>query len=130
MTKVQKFLLGIVGGQGVLLLFFGAFEFEKVTVAMYAGMWLGIAIALLGLRRAKPHWYTEVLAGIFGVQAVTFIGLDLARAKPDWVESAGFLAIGVWIGVLIGLLLNALDALEKRLAALEAAENRADDESA
>lgn len=130
MSNVNKFLLGIVAGQVVLLLFFGAFEFEKVIVAMYGGMWIGITIAMFVLKNANPHWYTEVLAGVFGVQAVVFIGLDLARASPDLVESSGFLAIGVWIGVLIGLLLNTLDALEKRLTEHKTPEVKSEDEQA
>ncbi|MCX8049097.1 MAG: alkaline shock response membrane anchor protein AmaP [Methylohalobius sp.] len=130
MRKVNKFLLGIFGGQVVLLLFFGAFEFEKVIVALYGGMWVGIGIAVFLLRYANPHWYTEVLAGIFGVQAVVFIGLDLARASPGMVESSGFLAIGVWIGVLIGMLLNTLDEMEKRLAGVESPEVKSEDDQA
>jgi len=118
MSKAHKYLFWIAGGQGVLLLFFGAFAFEKILAFMCGGVWLGIAIARWVLKRAPGHWYTEVLLGIFGVQAVVFIGLEFARAKPELVESAAFFAIGVWIGVLIGLLLNALDELEKRLVDL------------
>lgn len=123
MARVHKFLLGIIAGQLVLLLFFGAFEFEKIIVAMYGGMWIGIGVARFLLRHANPHWYTEVLAGIFGVQAVVFIALDLLRASPGLVESSGFLAIGVWMGVLIGMLLNALDGLEKHLVELESSKS-------
>ncbi len=130
MKKAHTFLLGILGGQVGLLLFFGIFEFEKIIVALYGGMWIGIGLAVFVLKHAERYWYTEVLGGVFGVQAVAFIVLEMAKVGEGLVEKAGFLAIGVWIGILIGILLNTLNAMEDRLAALESSVAKSDDDQA
>ncbi len=130
MKKAHTFLLGIFGGQVGLLLFFGMFEFEKIIVALCGGMWIGIGIAVFVLKHAKRYWYTEVLGGVFGVQAVTFIVLDMAKVDEGLVEKAGFLAIGAWIGILIGILLNTLDTMENRLVVLESSGAKSDDDQA
>lgn len=120
MTLVQKFLLSILAAQLVLIVFFGAFAFEKITVALYFGMWLGIAIAWFMLKHATIDRYAKVLGGMFGLQAAVFIGLDLAGMNDLFLEEAGFLSIGVWIGILVGMLLNTLKTLEQRHFAVEA----------
>lgn len=120
MTTVQKFLLIILGAHLVLIVFFGAFKFEKVTIALYSGMWIGIGLALFLLARASVVTRIKVIAGIFIVQAVIFAILDFWAHMTDlFMEEAGFMAIGVWGGILVGTLLNTIKDLEDRVARLE-----------
>ena len=119
MTTVRKFLLGILGAHLVLIVFFAAFKFEDVTLALYSGIWIGIGLSLFMFRRAPITLRLKLIAGIFGVQILVFAGLDFARMTDLFLESAGFLSIGVWGGLLIGTLLNTVETLENRVLALE-----------
>lgn len=120
MAIVQKFLLSILVAQLVLIVFFGVFQFERITVALYFGMWIGIASAWFFLKRANVGRYAKVLGGMFSLQTGVFIGLELAEMNDLFLEEAGFLSIGAWIGILVGMLLNTIETLEQRFAGVEA----------
>ncbi len=122
LTTVQKALLSILGAQLVLIVFFGAFKFEKITLFLYSGTWVGIGVARYLLYRAQWLTQVKIVAAIFGIQIVAFAGLDLAHMNDLLLEEIGFLSIGVWTGILIGTLLGVIEDLERKLAACERAE--------
>jgi len=119
LTTVQKALLSILGAQLVLIVFFGAFKFEKITLFLYSGTWVGIGIARYLLRRAQWLTQVKIVAAVFGVQIVAFVILDLAHMNDLLLEEIGFLSIGVWTGILIGTLLGLIEDLERKLAEYE-----------
>ncbi len=122
LTTVQKALLSILGAQLVLIVFFGAFKFEKITLFLYSGTWVGIGVARYLLYRAQWLTQVKIVAAIFGIQIVAFAGLDLAHMNDLLLEEIGFLSIGVWTGILIGTLLGVIEDLERKLAACERAD--------
>ncbi len=122
LTTVQKALLSILGAQLVLIVFFGAFKFEKITLFLYSGTWVGIGVVHYLLRRAQWLTQVKIIAAIFGIQIVAFVILDLAHMNDLLLEEIGFLSIGVWTGILIGTLLGLIEDLERKLAACERAE--------
>ncbi len=119
LTTVQKALLSILGAQLVLIVFFGAFKFEKITLFLYSGTWVGIGIARYLLLRAQWLTQVKIVAAVFGVQIVAFVILDLAHMNDLLLEEIGFLSIGVWTGILIGTLLGVIEDLERKLAEYE-----------
>ncbi len=120
MTTTQKILLSIFGAQIVLILFFGAFKFEKITLFLYSGAWIGIVLAMLVIPRTTLAQKVNIIAGVFGVQIVAFVIMDYFAHLSDLVlEEIGFLAIGVWTGILIGNLIRLIEKLEKQLEKLK-----------
>ncbi len=121
MTTTQKILLSIFGAQIVLILFFGAFKFEKITLFLYSGAWIGIVLAMLVIPRTTLAQKVNIIAGVFGVQIVAFVIMDYFAHLSDLVlEEIGFLAIGVWTGILIGNLVRLIEKLERELEKLKA----------
>ncbi|HEB77812.1 MAG TPA: hypothetical protein ENI90_04705 [Methylothermaceae bacterium] len=121
LTTVQKALFSILGAQMVLIVFFGAFKFEKITLFLYSGTWVGIGVARYLLRRAEWLTQIKIIAAIFGIQIIAFVALDLAHMNDLLLEEIGFLSIGVWTGILIGTLLSLIEDLEQKIATLEKA---------
>ena len=120
MTTTQKILLSIFGAQIVLILFFGAFKFEKITLFLYSGAWIGIVLAMLVIPRTTLAQKVNIIAGVFGVQIVAFVIMDYFAHLSDLVlEEIGFLAIGVWTGILIGNLVRLIEKLERQLEKLK-----------
>jgi len=120
MTTTQKILLSIFGAQIVLVLFFGAFKFEKITLFLYSGAWIGIVLAMLVIPRTTLAQKVNIIAGVFGVQIVAFVIMDYFAHLSDLVlEEIGFLAIGVWTGILIGNLVRLIEKLERQLEKLK-----------
>ncbi|MBN2701331.1 MAG: hypothetical protein JXR29_07775 [Methylothermaceae bacterium] len=128
MTTVKKTLLSIFGAQVVLVIFFGAFKFEKITLFLYMGTWIGIGLAMFLYWRASIIQKAKVIGGIFIAQIVAFVILELADMNDLLLEEIGFLSIGVWTGILIGLMLRMIENLEHRLASLQAQIARKDSE--
>ncbi|BCX82981.1 hypothetical protein MIT9_P2572 [Methylomarinovum caldicuralii] len=127
LTTVQKALWSILIAQIVLIVFFGAFKFEKITLFLYTGAWIGIGVAWYVLRDRAAWTRIKVIASVFGVQILAFVFLDLARMNDLLLEEIGFLSIGVWTGILLGTLLETIDRLEKRLLAFERREKAAEE---
>jgi hypothetical protein len=119
MTTVRRYLLGTLGAHLVLIVFFAAFKFEVVTIALYSGIWVGIGLSMLLFWRASIGRRVKLVVGIFIFQILVFAGLDFARMNDLFLEEVGFLSIGVWGGILIGTLLNATKTLESRVSSLE-----------
>lgn len=121
LTTVQKALLSILGAQLVLIVFFGAFKFEKITLFLYSGTWVGIGVARYLLRHAEWLTQIKIIAAIFAIQIIAFVILDLAHMNDLFLEEIGFLSIGVWTGILIGTLLSLIEDLEQKLAGCDQA---------
>lgn len=120
MTTTLKILLFIFAAQIVLIIFFGAFKFEKITLFLYSGTWVGIALAMFLFPRTTLGQKASIIGGVFGVQIVAFVIMDYFAHLSDLIlEEYGFLAIGVWTGILIGNLVRLIEKLERRLAVLE-----------
>ncbi len=119
MSTTRKILLSILGAHLVLIVFFGAFKFEKITIALYFGTWIGIALSWFLCHKAPLLQRAKVIGGIFIVQIFVFAGLDLAHMNDLFLEEAGFLSIGVWTGILIGALLTFIESLEKQIESLQ-----------
>ncbi|HHJ38682.1 MAG: hypothetical protein AXA67_05815 [Methylothermaceae bacteria B42] len=119
MSTIKKVLWSILGAHLVLIVFFGAFKFEKITIALYFGTWVGIGLSWFLCHKAPLLQRAKVIGGIFIVQILVFAGLDLAHMNDLFLEEAGFLSIGVWTGILIGALLTLIESLENRIEALE-----------
>ncbi len=127
MTTTQKILAYIFAAQVVLVVFFGAFKFEKITLFLYIGTWVGITLAMLMFPRTTLGQKAKVIGGVFGVQIVVFALLDFFYHLSDLIlEEIGFLSIGVWTGLLIGHLVRLIEKLENRLVLAES--NTADSE--
>ncbi len=119
LTTVQKALWSILIAQIILIIFFGAFKFEKITLFLYSGAWIGIGVSWFILRHAELWTRIKVIAAVFGIQIVTFIFLELANMNDLMLEEIGFLSIGVWTGILLGTLLAVIDEMERRWQSCE-----------
>ena len=119
MTSTHKILLSIFAGHIVLIIFFGAFKFEKITLFLYSGTWVGIALAMFMFPRTSFGQKAQIIGAVFGVQIVAFVVMDYFVHLSDlMLEEIGFLSIGVWTGILIGNLVRLIEKLEQRLIAL------------
>jgi|GEM_PF-1828792 len=122
MTTTQKILLFTFVAQIVLIIFFGAFKFEKITLFLYTGTWVGVALAMFTFPRTTFAQKAKIIGVVFGVQIVAFTIMDYFAHLSDLIlEEYGFLAIGVWTGILIGNLVRLIEKLEQRLMVLEKA---------
>ncbi len=116
MTTTQKILLSIFGAQIILIIFFGAFKFEKITLFLYSGSWIGVILAMFMFPRTSLAQKAGIIGAVFGVQIVAFVIMDYFAHLSDLVlEEIGFLAIGVWTGMLIGNLVRLIEKLEQQL---------------
>ncbi len=124
MTTTRKILASIFGAHIVLIIFFAAFKFQAITLFLYSGTWVGISVAMFVSPRATLAEKAKSVAAVFGVQILAFAILDFVSMTDLMLESIGFLAIGVWTGLLVGELLRLIEKLEKQAAmvAIDAAQ--------
>ena len=119
MSWTARFLWSILIGQIVLLLIFGAFHIGRYLIALYLGMWTGIACGYYWLPLEERGFLTKAVGGLLLLQATIFFTLEFMELRELYLTEVAFVMIGIWVGLYTGLALEKLHELEERVAKLE-----------